>query len=101
MFVSLGMQLLDPKLSVCLTLKETTKLFFIASVPLFHYYQQYTTVLVVLHSYQHLVLSVFFSLVILVGVALSHRGIHFHFHNSLWCWVSFSCPYMPSVHHLR
>ena len=34
-FVSLGMQLLDHKLSVCLALKETTKLFFIASVPFF------------------------------------------------------------------
>lgn len=67
----------------------------------FHYYQQYTAVPVVLHSYQHLVLSVFFGLVTLVGVVLSHRGIHFHFHNSLWCWVSFSCPYMPSVYHLR
>ena len=101
-FVSLGMQLLGHKLSVCLALKETTKLFFIASVPFFfHYYQQYTTVPVVLHSYQHLVLSVFFSLVILIGVVLSHHGIHFHFHNSLWCWLSFSCPYMPFVYHLR
>ena len=41
------------------------------------------------HSCQHLVLSLFLILAILIAALISHGGFSLSFPNSLWCWTLF------------
>ena len=59
-------------LRVSLVLLKTSKLFHTVAVIILHSHQQCFTAHVALHLQQHLVLSVFHSLEILIGVHVKH-----------------------------
>ena len=71
------MELLGHMLSVFLTLKATTKLFFQVVISVFHSHHECVRVPIASHLHQHLMLTFFFILATLVGVK--------------WCLVTVIC----------